>query len=102
MAPAVSRSWLNGLGARLAPQQDEADFIECDTSIPPRPRVSWGMRAFPYIPCPARLRGGTLRGEEVHHRKLQTQSETFAKRGKVRRRSSMAYSVWVPLNQPLS
>lgn len=37
MVLAVNCSWLNGLGA-MAPQQDEAGFIECDTSIPP-PRL---------------------------------------------------------------
>lgn len=34
MVPVVKCSWLNGFRSVMVPQQDEAGFIDCDTSIP--------------------------------------------------------------------
>lgn len=59
MVAAVGLQLLKWLRSVMAPQQDEAGFIDCDTSIP---SVSGGMHSFPYIPCFVALRGGTLEG----------------------------------------
>lgn len=70
-------------------KQDEAGFIDCDTSIP---SVSRGMHSFPYIPCVfVCLQLAHLR-EKVHRRKLQNQNEPFGGKEKVRRKSAGAFA----------